>query len=135
MKAQERPSLKALNSFGVEASASLLLSIESEEDLLSLPVLDPRRDLLLGGGSNVLLVNDVPGTVYLNRIKGREIVEDDADFAVIEVGAGENWHELVRWTLERGLFGLENLLGGWMGLIIQKPWSPALPVWICRRWP
>ena len=90
MKAQERPSLKALNSFGVEASASLLLSIESEEDLLSLPVLDPRRDLLLGGGSNVLLVNDVPGAVFLNRIKGRDIVEDDADFAVIEVGAGEN---------------------------------------------
>jgi UDP-N-acetylmuramate dehydrogenase len=109
VKAQERPSLKALNSFGVEASASLLLSIESEEDLLSLPVLDPRRDLLLGGGSNVLLVNDVPGAVFLNRIKGRDIVEDDADFAVIEVGAGENWHELVRWTLERGLCGLENL--------------------------
>ncbi len=109
MRAEEHPSLKAFNSFGVEASAGLLLSIESEEDVLSLPALDPRRDLLLGGGSNILLVNDVPGTVYLNRIRGLEIIGEDGEFAFIEAGAGENWHELVRWTLDQGLCGLENL--------------------------
>jgi UDP-N-acetylmuramate dehydrogenase len=109
MKIEQNPSLGALNSFGVEAGASALLTIESEEDVLELPALDPERDILLGGGSNVLLVTDIPGSVYLNRIGGRAVVDDGPDSAVIEVGAGENWHDLVRWSLENGLSGLENL--------------------------
>ena len=70
MKVLERPSLKSLNTFGVDATAGLLLTIQIEEDLLSLPAFDPHRDFVLGGGSNVLFVNDVPGTVFLNRISG-----------------------------------------------------------------
>jgi UDP-N-acetylmuramate dehydrogenase len=109
MKVVERASLKDMNSFGLEAAAALLLTIESEEDVLSLPSFDPARDLLLGEGSNVILASDIPGTVYLNRICGREIVDRTRDHALVETGAGENWHELVRWSLERGLSGLENL--------------------------
>jgi UDP-N-acetylmuramate dehydrogenase len=109
MKVVERASLKDMNSFGLEAAAGLLLTIESEEDVLSLPSFDPARDLVLGEGSNVILATDVPGTVYLNRIGGREIVDRTHDHALVEIGAGENWHELVRWSLQRGLSGLENL--------------------------
>ncbi len=109
MKVLERPSLKSLNTFGVEASAGLLLTIETEEDLLSLPAFDPRRDFVLGGGSNVLFVSDVPGTVFLNRITGKDIVSEHDGYAQLEVGAGENWHQLVRWSLDQGLWGLENL--------------------------
>jgi UDP-N-acetylmuramate dehydrogenase len=109
MKVKERPSLRALNTFGVEASAQLLLTVESEEDLRSLPAFNPGRDLVLGGGSNVVFVTDIPGTVYLNRIVGKHLVEDNGDHVVIESGAGENWHDLVRWTLNQGLCGLENL--------------------------
>ncbi len=109
MKVLERPSLKPLNTFGVEASAGLLLTIESEEDLLSAPSFDPHRDFVLGGGSNVLFVSDVPGTVFLNRIAGKDIISEHDGYAQVEVGAGENWHQLVRWTLDQGLSGLENL--------------------------
>jgi UDP-N-acetylmuramate dehydrogenase len=109
MKVLERPSLKSLNTFGVEASASLLLTIENEEDLLSLPAFDPHRDIVLGGGSNVLFVSDVPGTVFLIRISGKEIISEHDGYAQLEVGAGENWHQLVRWSLDQGLSGLENL--------------------------
>jgi UDP-N-acetylmuramate dehydrogenase len=98
-----------MNSFGLEATAGLLLAIESEEDVLSLPPFDPGRDLVLGEGSNVLLATDVPGTVFLNRISGRNIVARTRDHALVEAGAGENWHALVRWSLEQGLSGLENL--------------------------
>lgn len=109
MKVIERPSLKALNTFGVAARAGLLLTLESEEDVLALPPFDPGRDLVLGDGSNILFVSDVPGLVIHNRIAGRAVVADDGESALLEVGAGENWHRLVRWTLRAGLSGLENL--------------------------
>jgi len=109
MKALEHAALKGLNTLSVEASAKLLLTIETEEDLLSVPALDTKRDFVLGGGSNVVFLSDVPGTVFLNRIAGIEIIEEHDDHALIEVGAGENWHKLVRWSLEEGFSGLENL--------------------------
>jgi UDP-N-acetylmuramate dehydrogenase len=109
MKVTERPSLIALNSFGVDASAGLLVQLDNEEDVLSMPPFNPARDLLLGGGSNVLITSDVPGTVWLNRITGRSIVDTSAEHGWVDVGAGENWHDLVRWTLDEGLSGLENL--------------------------
>lgn len=109
MKVRERPSLKDLNTFGLDAHAGLVVEIESEEDLLEVPALDPLRDLVLGGGSNVVLVDDVPGTVYLNRIRGIAVVGDDGDDRLVEAGAGEDWHDLVEWSLEQGLCGLENL--------------------------
>ena len=109
MKVTERPSLQALNTFGVAARADLLVTLETEEDVLALPPFDPRRDLVLGDGSNVLFVSDVPGSVIHNRIAGRAIVAEDGESALLEVGAGENWHRLVRWTLRAGLCGLENL--------------------------
>jgi UDP-N-acetylmuramate dehydrogenase len=109
MKALEEASLKGLNSFAVEASAKLLLTIETEEDLLSLPAFDRKKDFVLGGGSNVLFATGIPGTAFLNRIAGREIIEDHDDQVLIEAGSGEIWHELVRWTLAEGLCGLENL--------------------------
>ncbi len=109
MKVLERPSLKSLNTFGVEAAASLMLTIETEEDFLSLPTFNPHRDFVLGGGSNVLFVSDIPGTVYLNRITGKDIIAEHDGYVQLEVGAGENWHQLVRWSLDQGLSGLENL--------------------------
>ena len=109
MKVTENPALKSFNTFGVEASAGLMLTLENEEDLLSLPPFDPGSDFILGGGSNVLFATDIPGTVIHNRITGREIVKTGDQHAWVEAGAGENWHELVRWTLKNGLSGLENL--------------------------
>lgn len=109
MKVTDRPSLASLNTFGVAARAQLLLEIETEEDVLSLPAFNPARDLVLGGGSNVLLVSDVPGTVLLNRIAGIEVIEQDDQQVLIEAGAGENWHKLVRYCVRQGWSGVENL--------------------------
>lgn len=109
MKYVPQASLKNLNTFGLDATAGALVEIESEEDLLGLPAFDNHRDLVLGGGSNVVFLSDVPGMVYLNRIHGIEFIEDRGDTVVVEAGAGEDWHGLVSWSLDRGLNGLENL--------------------------
>jgi UDP-N-acetylmuramate dehydrogenase len=109
MKVTERPSLKHLNTFGLDARAAALVEIENEEDLLGIPGIDPLRDFVLGGGSNVVFLGDVPGTVYRNRIRGIDIVGEENGRVLVEAGAGEDWHGLVCWTLGRGLAGLENL--------------------------
>jgi len=109
MKVSQNPSLKSFSTFGVPATAGRMITLENEEDLLSLPPFDPGRDLILGGGSNVLFVSDIPGMVVHNQITGKQIVETRAGHAWVEAGAGENWHKLVRWALGQGLSGLENL--------------------------
>lgn len=108
MRRLNRASLRPFNTFGVEASAAALVEIESPEDLEKVEF-DADTDLVLGGGSNILFAGDVPGTVFLNRMMGRRILEDHDEYVVIEAGGGENWHQLVLWSLDQGLSGLENL--------------------------
>ena len=100
--------LRDCNSFGVAAQAAEILRLEQPDDLHGL-VFSPRQDLVLGGGSNVLLAGDIPGRVLLVRLAGRRVLRQDSRQVLVEAGAGEHWHELVRWSLAQGLSGLENL--------------------------
>ena len=112
MKQTLNASLKHLNSFAVEAHAGRLLELESEEDLQTLIPqhhFNVTSDLILGGGSNIVFAGDIEGTVILNRVTGKKIVEDVNEEVVVEASAGENWHQLVLWCLDRGLSGIENL--------------------------
>lgn len=103
-------SLKAYNTFGVDAQATALLPIESSEYLQEiLKKQSAEGFFILGGGSNVLFRQDLSRTVLLNRIKGKSVVEEDENEVTIAAGGGENWHELVLWTLENNWGGLENL--------------------------
>ncbi|HPD33343.1 MAG TPA: UDP-N-acetylmuramate dehydrogenase [Bacteroidota bacterium] len=65
--------------------------------------------LFLGAGSNILFSKDYCGLVIKNEIKGIQIIEDTDDYSIVEVGAGENWDEFVRYTINHNLYGLENL--------------------------
>ena len=112
MKRIADASLKHLNSFSVEARASQLIEINSDEDLqafISEYRFDEKRDVILGGGSNILFAGDVEGSVVLNRITGKKIIEDSGDEVLVQARAGENWHQLVLWCLGQGLSGIENL--------------------------
>ena len=100
--------LASLNTFHVAAQAAGLVVLEDPGELANLSF-DPERDLVLGDGSNVLLASDVPGTVWLNRIMGKTLGAAEGDQVSVSVGAGESWHDVVRWTLHAGLSGLENL--------------------------
>ena len=112
MKQIANASLKHLNSFSVEARAGQLLLLETEKDLQrfsSQQPFNPELDLILGGGSNILFAGDVQGTVVLNRVTGKKLIADSEDEVLLEAHAGENWHQLVMWSLNEGLSGLENL--------------------------
>ena len=112
MKRFDNASLKHLNSFAVEAHARRLFVLESENDFQALQAelkFNPATDLILGGGSNILLTKNIDGAVILNRMTGKRIIEESADTVLLEASAGENWHDLVLWSLEQGLSGIENL--------------------------
>jgi UDP-N-acetylmuramate dehydrogenase len=105
-------SLQHLNTFGLAARAEDLATIEHLEDLQRLHQSEAwkGRDLhILGGGSNVLLTQDLLGLVLLNRIQGRQEVYRNPQVVHIEFGGGENWHEAVLWAVAKGLGGLENM--------------------------
>ncbi len=60
--------------------------------------------LILGSGTNILLTSNFDGIVFKNNIKNRASNNEE-----VILGAGENWHESVLWTLEKKIYGLENL--------------------------
>ncbi|NUL39833.1 UDP-N-acetylmuramate dehydrogenase [Kosakonia sacchari] len=104
-------SLKPWNTFGIDRQAHQIVCVENTQQLLNAwqsAVQSQQPVLVLGEGSNVLFLEDFIGTVIINRIKGIA-VHEEADAWLLHVGAGENWHNLVRWTLEQGMPGLENL--------------------------
>jgi len=111
LQIQENVSLKNFNTFGVEANAKYFVEINRKDELAEL-FLDPQwkqtKTLVLGGGSNLLLLNDFDGLVIRINIRGIEhrISHNDV---YIEAGAGEVWNDLVNFCVIRGYAGLENL--------------------------
>lgn len=101
--------LKSFNTFGVAARAERMLVVSSESDLPAVLQANAGPVRVLGGGSNILLTDDVEGLVLKNEIKGKKTVEKDEETVLVQIGGGEDWHEFVLWTLDEGLGGLENL--------------------------
>lgn len=103
-------SLKNYNTFGIDAKAKTLVEVTSEEELVQhLKALQGQPKFILGGGSNMLLQRDIEETVLHIHLKGKEIIKEENQQALVRGMAGENWHEFVLWTLQQDLGGLENL--------------------------
>lgn len=108
----ENAALRALNTFGVEAKARYLVHVASTNDLAELATdrrLNGVKRLIVGGGSNLLLVGDFDGVVIKVAVPGLHAAGETDDAWLFEVGAGENWHATVEALLERDRPGLENL--------------------------
>jgi len=105
-------SLQPYNTLAVPATAAYLTRCTSLDQLLSCLDFATENDLqtlILGEGSNTVFSKDFNGLVVLNRLTGIELVSQDSDSFLVKVAAGENWHEFVRYSLEQGWFGLQNL--------------------------
>ena len=103
-------SLKKYNSFGIEAKAKKFVSAQSVAELKTILIENKNQQkFILGGGSNMLLTQDIDALVIHIDLKGREIIKENDDFVWVECQAGENWHEFVLWTIDQGFGGLENM--------------------------
>lgn len=112
MQIETGVSLKPYNTFALPALAHTLVRITGDADVravLDHPRLGPAPKFVLGGGSNIVLTRDLTPVVLKVEVRGRRVVEERPDAWIVEAGAGESWHDLVAWTLDQGMPGLENL--------------------------
>lgn len=112
MEILEDYSLKGLNTFGISVNSRYFISIRSTKELrevLSMDIAQSKPILIMGGGSNILFTEDFPGLIILNNIKGIEIIEENNDEVLVSAGGGEVWQDLVTFSLDNNLGGIENL--------------------------
>ena len=103
-------SLLPHNTFGIEATAERFVEFSSVDEIIAfLGNGYNGRSLVIGGGSNLLFVNDFDGTIFHSSIMGIEVVEENENDLLLRVGSGVNWDALVAYTVEQGWSGLENL--------------------------
>jgi UDP-N-acetylmuramate dehydrogenase len=112
MNIQENISLLPFNTFGIDKNARFFAIANSPEEVKQLLFKAKEMDLpifILGGGSNILLTNDIEALVIKIEIKGFELTEEDEHDVLIKVGAGENWHDFVIHCIQNNYAGVENL--------------------------
>ncbi|MCM8558976.1 UDP-N-acetylmuramate dehydrogenase [Pseudomonas shahriarae] len=109
---QPQVSLKAFNSFGIDVRAQWFAEAHSDADVregLAYAAAQQLPLLVIGGGSNLLLTQDIPALVLRMATQGIRVLHDDGQQVLVEAEAGEAWHPFVLWTLAQGFSGLENL--------------------------
>lgn len=108
----KKHSLQSQNSLGVPSVCDTYIEVIDRNQIT--PVIEYASQnklsiFVLGEGSNLVLHQSLAGLVIKTGILGKEIIAEDDVQVRLRIGAGENWHDLVTWTLEQGYFGLENL--------------------------
>lgn len=109
---QENYSLHAHNTFGIAVQARWYAEAHNDTDVLRALRLAKEYQaslFVLGGGSNLLLTQNIEVLVLRMASQGRRQLPCSNEGVLVEAEAGENWHEFVQWTLAQGWHGLENL--------------------------
>lgn len=110
MQIQENKSLKDYNTFGIDCNARYFVTVSTIDELKK--VLSNKQysnRFILGGGSNMLLTQDIDALVIHLNLKGLEIVAEDSERVEVRAMAGENWHDFVMYCIENNFGGIENL--------------------------
>lgn len=102
MKTYENISLKPYNTFGIDVCARKLLVIEPGDEV---PPLEGEV-LVIGVGSNMVFTKDYEGTVVILAKKSQFSISNSQ---FVTAWAGTVMDDLIQWTLDHNLYGLENL--------------------------
>ena len=104
--------LRGSNTLGLPASAQWCADIDDTADLPAALDFARSRGLalrVLGGGSNVVLPDRLPGLTLRMRNRGIALLEETSAAYVVRAAAGEPWHPFVLHCHQQGWHGLENL--------------------------
>jgi len=107
---QNNISLKPYNTFGIDANAKQFVEITDTAQISELHSNNLLNDIfVIGFGSNMLLTSDIDKLVLKISTKGKEIISESNNKVIVKAAAGEDWPEFVLWSIDKGLYGLENL--------------------------
>ncbi|MDX1442676.1 MAG: UDP-N-acetylmuramate dehydrogenase [Gammaproteobacteria bacterium] len=108
---QENISLQPYTTLRAPVRARWFVALDDASELPDLLEHAPgsQPPLVLGEGSNCLFTRDYDGLVIRVTLEGIKRHDLDDGATRLVVAAGENWHRFVRWTLDQGLAGIENL--------------------------
>ena len=116
---QENIPLSAYTTFKIGGRARFFCIVKNEEELVEAVKFAREKGVkffILGGGSNLLVSDDgFPGLIVKNEIRGVtteldiESVTSLSGYKFVTAGSGEIWDDIVAYTVDRGLFGIENL--------------------------
>jgi UDP-N-acetylmuramate dehydrogenase len=112
----QNTSLAPYHTFHIEVQSRYFCILKTIEQLKEIKNL-PKPHLVLGGGSNILFLDNFAGTIIKNELKGREVFPLDDQHILLKVAAGENWQDIVQFSLDNNWGGMENLslIPGTMG--------------------
>ena len=110
MEILKNQSLLNYNTFGINAEAAYFANATTLDEIKEALVFAKDKPILiLGGGSNLLLLKDWEGLVLHIDLKGIDHLGEDNEYLYIKAAAGENWHQFVLYCIEQNFAGIENL--------------------------
>lgn len=103
--------LTPFNTLGLRSQAREVVLFDDIGQLNALQALVEQAGgfFVLGGGSNVVLADQVEPLVIKVQSRGIRLLETRPDAYIVQAEAGEIWHDFVQYCLEQGWSGLENL--------------------------
>ena len=98
------------NSFHVHQVAKRLVEFDCAEELPELFEKYGKESwYVLSGGNNILFTQDVDALLITPCDKSINVISENDTTLRAKVGAGVEWDDLVSWSVDRGLWGIENL--------------------------
>ena len=112
---QQNVDLAELTTFKIGGRAAFFTEVTSASQLPEIFAWLKQNSLphlVLSGGSNTIFGDGIfRGLVIKISIMGFAVISESEKSAVIMVGSGEDWDEIVKRVVERGLSGMEALSG------------------------
>lgn len=112
MLIQEHISLQHYNTLALNVQTRWFVEVTSDTQLQQALAFLKKQQcplLILGGGSNVVLVDDFIGLTIVINTQGIHIEKQTDTQIFLSVAAGENWHDTVMHCVKQGWYGVENL--------------------------
>src|SRR5699024_3588206 len=105
--------LKNYTTMRLGGPARFMADITHPEDIPGLIINARQQSLtiaILGGGSNTIVKDEgFNGLLLRMRIPGIATTNDDLHATTLRVGAGVNWDDLVKFTVDNRLTGIEAM--------------------------
>lgn len=112
MKIENDYSLHQYNTFHIEVKTKHFMEYNDEEELdriLRDEYFIECQKLHIGGGSNLLFLDNYDGIILHSAIKGVSVLKEDDQTVYLRVGAAEPWDQCVAYAVSKGWGGIENL--------------------------